>query len=211
MPAAKSRSAAQRSAPSGARNIVRLSFVLHRHEFPFWSGFKRPRLRLLKHAPGRSLLDDSSVADQGDAIRNCRHQLEIVRDQYLRNAKRRLQLAQQRQNLGSRLRIQPGERLVKDKKLRFERQRASYRQSVLLSAAEVMARAAGVGRIEAHSAYQFFGGYASLFAVADALDQHRFFNGFGRREARIERRGWILRDVLQDRPVPSQLSARQLQ
>ena len=99
-------------------------------------GEKRSRVRVPRRSEKpdrRSDLDDAAEVHHGDAVAHDAHHGEIVRDEYVGEVERTLELAQQLQHGRLHRDIEAGRRLVEDYQPRLQRENAGESDAALLA------------------------------------------------------------------------------
>src|SRR5438067_1810314 len=133
--------------PAGARWVQRARHVALEHDglpLPALDGVRdrhrrqeRARVRVLRLAVERDAVSElghlAEVHDH-DAVRDVAHDVEVVRDEDVRESEVALQVLQQVEYLRLNRDVQRGDRLVADNQLRVDGERARHADSLALAA-----------------------------------------------------------------------------
>ena len=169
-------------------------------------GEQQPRVRVERvgqHILDRPLLDDLAGVHHENVVGDVARTREIVRDVEERDLPLLLELEHQVQDPDANRDVEHARRLVRQEHHRLDSQRARDRDSLALSAGELV----GVlvrhvrGRHETDGAQQLVHTVLDLVAIDDAVDPKRTLEVVPDRLHRIERAEWILEDHLHLRPV----------
>ena len=150
-------------------------------------------LRIAQDLFGRALLDDPSRPHHDDTITQQAHHIQIMRDEQIAHAHRRLQILQQVQDHRLHGNVERRGRLVENDELWMQRDRARDADAGLLAARQLMREAIQQIDRQADQAGKFLAAGAQRIAALDVAELHdRIGDGARRGEARIEAVGRIL-------------------
>src|SRR5207302_787898 len=132
----------------------------------------------------------------GDAITQVLHDLQIVRDEQVRQLALALQLDEQIDDLRLDRDVERAQRLVGDDEARLDRERARDADALALAAGELVRIARRDLGAQADDVEQFGDALFARGGVAEAVDDERLVEDVADGHARIERRVRILEDDL---------------